>query len=88
MTKEESIRHLHAAQLMLLGKDNQPVSDLYYALELAISALEQPDIEAIRQEIAEEMIDVDIDMGQEIIYNNAIKDVLRIIDKHIGRTTR
>lgn len=41
MTNEEAIRHLQAARLMLLGKDNQPISDLYYALDMAIHALEQ-----------------------------------------------
>ena len=41
MTKKEAIRHIEAARLMLLGKDNQPVSDLYYALIMAIEALEK-----------------------------------------------
>lgn len=41
MKPEESIIHLKAAQLMLLGKDNQPVSDLYYALQAGIDALEK-----------------------------------------------
>lgn len=41
MKREESIRLLKAASLMLLGKDNQPVSDLYYAMLDAIDALEE-----------------------------------------------
>lgn len=41
MKREESIRHLEAASLMLLGKDNQPVSDLYYAMLDAIDALKE-----------------------------------------------
>ena len=41
MTREEAIRHIEAAKLMLLGNDNQPISDLYYALDMAIKALEQ-----------------------------------------------
>ena len=41
MTKEEAIKLLQATRMMLLGKDNQPISDLYDALEMAISALEQ-----------------------------------------------
>jgi hypothetical protein len=45
MTKEEALRHIEAAKLMLLGKDNQPVSDLYYALDIAIEALERDDPE-------------------------------------------
>ena len=44
MKREESIRLLKAASLMLLGKDNQPVSDLYYALLDAVDALEKPDV--------------------------------------------
>lgn len=51
MTREESIRHIEAAKLMLLGKDNQPISDLYYALDMAIKALEQkPSGDAISRE--------------------------------------
>lgn len=41
MTKQEAIRHLEAARLMLLGKDGQPISDLYDALTVAIEALER-----------------------------------------------
>ena len=40
MTREEAIRLIQAARMMLLGKDNQPVSDLYKALDMAIAALE------------------------------------------------
>lgn len=39
MTKEEAVRYLGAAKLMLMGPDNQPISDLYYALCMAIEAL-------------------------------------------------
>jgi len=41
MKPEESIRLLKAAQLMLLGKDNQPISDLYYALQDGVDAIEE-----------------------------------------------
>lgn len=41
MIPEESLRHLKAAQLMLLGKDNQPISDLYYALQTAVDSIEE-----------------------------------------------
>lgn len=41
MKPEESIRLLKAAQLMLLGKDNQPISDLYYALQDGVDAIEK-----------------------------------------------
>lgn len=40
MERKEAIKHLQAAKLMLLGPDNQPISDLYYALEVAIDSLE------------------------------------------------
>ena len=41
MTKQEAIRHLEAARLMLLRPDGQPISDLYDALTIAIEALER-----------------------------------------------
>ena len=41
MDKDEALRLIKAAQLMLLGKDNQPISDLYYALQTAIDSIEQ-----------------------------------------------
>lgn len=40
MTNEEAKIHLQSAKLMLLGADGQPVSDLYYAVEKGIEALE------------------------------------------------
>ena len=40
MNKEEALRLLQATRLMMLGKDNQPISDLYYALDMAIEAVE------------------------------------------------
>lgn len=41
MEKTEAIKHLQAAKLMLMGKDNQPVSDLYYAIDEAVDALDK-----------------------------------------------
>lgn len=41
MKPEESLRLLKAAQLMLLGNDNQPISDLYYALQDGVDAIEE-----------------------------------------------
>lgn len=41
MTNQEAIRHLQAARLMLLGKDGQPILDLYDALSIAIESLER-----------------------------------------------
>lgn len=39
-------------------------------------------LEKIRAEVEEIKLDVDLDLGNETIYNNAIKDVLQIIDKY------
>ena len=50
MTREEAIKLLQATRMMLLGEDNQPVSDLYDALEMAISALEQEPCETSTDE--------------------------------------
>ena len=41
------------------------------------------ELEKIKAEIEEEKLDVDLDIGNETIYNNAINDVLEILDKHI-----
>ena len=41
MTRQKAIRHLEAARLMLLGKDGQPITDLYDALTMAIEELER-----------------------------------------------
>ena len=38
---DEATRLLKATQLMLLGKDNQPISDLYYALQIALDIMEE-----------------------------------------------
>lgn len=39
-------------------------------------------LEKIRAEIEQERVDEDWDIGQEIYYNNAIDDILQIIDKY------
>lgn len=41
MTREEAIKLLQVTRLMLMDGANQPISDLYYALDMAIEALEQ-----------------------------------------------
>ena len=51
MTKDEAKRHLQAAKIMLLGKDGQPISDLYEAICVALDAIDA--IEAAEQKIAE-----------------------------------
>lgn len=43
-------------------------------------------LDKIRVEIEEMKLDVDLDIGNEMIYNNAIKDVLQILDKYGGDT--
>ena len=42
-------------------------------------------IDDIKAEIEQERIDFDLDIGNESIYNNALKDVLEIINKHLGK---
>ena len=57
MTREESISLIKSAQLMLINPTtNEPVSDLYEALEMAIQALSQEPTDAISREAVEEMI--------------------------------
>lgn len=41
-------------------------------------------LDRIKAEVEEIKLDVDLDIGNEMIYNNAIKDVLEIIDKYRG----
>ena len=41
MTREEAVKILQATRLMLMDGANQPISDLYYALDMAIEALKQ-----------------------------------------------
>ena len=41
MTRDEAVKLLQATRLMLMDGANQPISDLYYALDMAIEALEQ-----------------------------------------------
>ena len=41
MTRDEAVKMLQATRLMLMDGANQPISDLYYALVMAIEALKQ-----------------------------------------------
>ena len=41
------------------------------------------DMDVLQAEIADSKIDFDIDIGEEAIYNNAVDDVLEIIDEYI-----
>lgn len=45
-------------------------------------------LDEIRAEIEEMKLDVDLDIGNEMIYNNAIKDVLQMIDKYRAESER
>ena len=50
MTREEAIKHIKAMCQMLLGADNKPISDTYYALEVALEELsDEPCEDAIRR---------------------------------------
>lgn len=42
------------------------------------------ELEKIKKEVEEEKIDIDLNIGQERLYNNAINDVMQIIDNHIS----
>lgn len=83
MTREEAIKHIQVLMLLLLDNDNQPISDLYFALDMAIKALEQePVLDKIRAEILF-LDDVDYDFEG---YYKAITDALKIIDKYRGES--
>ena len=41
------------------------------------------ELQVLRKEIEAEKLDIDLDIGEEKIYNNAIDDVLAVIDGHI-----
>lgn len=71
MINEEAIRHLQAARLMLLGKDNQPISDLYYAIDAGIEALEQ--IEKVKEIIIQHDSDM---MPEDFWYIDKIREVV------------
>ena len=43
MTREEAVKMLQATRLMLMDGANQPISDLFYALDMAIEALNEAD---------------------------------------------
>ena len=71
MINEEAIRHLQAARLMLLGKDNQPISDLYYAIDAGIEALEQ--IKKVKEIIIQHDSDM---MPEDFWYIDKIREAV------------
>ena len=48
LTRDEAVKMLQATKLMLMDGANHPISDLYYALDMAIEALEQTKPQTIR----------------------------------------
>lgn len=70
MTRDEAVKMLQATRLMLTDGANQPISDLYYALDMAIEALEQTEPsmkcgECIRTDCADEFTERGIDCPYE-----------------------
>lgn len=70
MTREEAVKMLQVTRLMLMDGANQPISDLYYALDMAIEALEQtePTISILEQ----------VDEPTEITYQNCSDALLKM----------
>lgn len=70
MTRDEAVKMLQATRLMLMDGANQPISDLYYALDMAIEALEQtePTISILEQ----------VDEPTEITYQNCSDALLKM----------
>ena len=58
MTKEEAVKLLQVTRLMLMDGANQPISDLYYALDMAIEALEQTEPTISKMEQVDKDINV------------------------------
>lgn len=54
MSRDEALKMLQASKLMLLGKDNRPVSDLYYAISEGIDAISQ--VELIKEIINDPLL--------------------------------
>ncbi len=91
MTIEEAIKYLQVAQIMLLGKDNQPISDLYFALNTAIASLEA--WEKVKEDIISHFKGCSIcefarsdyaeDDVPEYIAVGSIGNVIAIIDKYL-----
>ena len=58
MTREEAVKMLQVTRLMLMDGANQPISDLYYALDMAIEALEQTEPTCSKMEQVDKDINV------------------------------
>lgn len=81
MTRKEAINNIMPIKDLMNEKGWH--SDFIESLDMAINAL-KVDVKAMREEIENEKIDFDLDIGQEKYYNQAIDDVLAIIDKYMG----
>ena len=71
-------------EVMKLKTRIDKYGDMIYAFDVnrLPSVNPMPDLSKIRTEIENEMVHDDWDIGNESIYNNAIRDVLAIIDKY------
>ena len=81
MTIDETIDNLEWIKHSLIADSEQDK-----AVDMAIKSLES--WEKVKAEIEDAKIDFDINIGMEKYYNNAIDDVLQIIDKHIKEVQR
>ena len=86
MSREEAIKHIKAMCQMLLGADNKPISDTYYALEMAISALSaEPCSDAISKEKVIDILDYWYD-ADSYGYVQASKSINDLPSVHAERT--
>ena len=75
MTREEAVKLLQATRLMLMDGANQPISDLYYALDMAIEALEQTEPQT--EVIACPIIDDDAWIYKDEPQTDMAEDIVR-----------
>lgn len=86
MTNEEVISLIKSAQLMLVNPTtNEPVSDLYEALDMAIKALEQEPID--KSAMMHEIYMEGVNMSGE--YQGCwvrFKNIEKIVDKYMAES--
>ena len=85
MTIDEAIDILSDNHTVLYSHGDYTEQEEIKTQSMAIKSLEA--WEKIKTEIAESKIDNDLDFGNEMYYNNAINDVLQIIDKHLSEVS-
>ena len=76
---QDDLTELTIKDLEALEQEPMIEIDLYSVIKQKY--IEREVLDKIRAEIEEERVHDDWDFGQEIYYNNAIDDVLQIIDK-------